>query len=399
MKADAVLSQSKADGGVDRFVYLDGLRGIAALCVVVYHYSQHTDFPVLHQASAAVDLFFCLSGFVLAHSYGQRILDGLSFVEYFAKRIVRLYPLFIAGVMIGLVALVIKTKLGMTDYTYPQVIFSFVYNALYIPYLNFNTIAVFGQALRGEIFPLNPPAWSLFFEMFVSAVFYAAVFASFRNKVILVGLSFLALVVLAFVGGPPGWGTVNMVGGFPRVTCSFFAGVIIYQYGAQAPWVARFRRAVGKAGSTLGVLIAAAIILLFAWPNDNRIFQVAVLLPLTGCVFIGSMIGTGGRIARVLTFLGDMSYPMYCLHYPLMSLTEAVSVAAHLNLSNGLVGVVSLALTLGFSLGLLLFFDIPVRRWLTRQVGRYHAHLVQARAARRSQPFDVPDDALPLETR
>ena len=72
------------------FVTLDGLRGIAALAVVTRHapYFRNPFF----ESYLAVDFFFVLSGFVLAHAYGQRLRGNLSILDFVKIRIVRLYP-------------------------------------------------------------------------------------------------------------------------------------------------------------------------------------------------------------------------------------------------------------------------------------------------------------------
>src|ERR1700730_11108643 len=88
-----------------RFEILDGMRGVAAIIVMFHHYFQYTGVGLLGNANASVDLFFILSGFVIVHSYGERLHHGMPAVSYISKRVVRLYPMFILALIVGSVAL------------------------------------------------------------------------------------------------------------------------------------------------------------------------------------------------------------------------------------------------------------------------------------------------------
>lgn len=88
-----------------RFVFLDELRGLAALSVVLLHASQIFSFRLNSHPSLAVDFFFCLSGFVLANGYEQELKSGaLGSRAFFLKRVVRLYPMIVVGVALGVLA-------------------------------------------------------------------------------------------------------------------------------------------------------------------------------------------------------------------------------------------------------------------------------------------------------
>ncbi len=119
-----------------RFVALDGLRGVAALAVAIGHL-----WPGFPNTALAVDFFFMLSGFVLVHSYAQRFTQGLQFTQYFIARCIRLLPLIVVGTLIGAVASRTVSGLG---------------GMLLIPSP--------GRAM----YPLDPPTWSLFYEMIAS---------------------------------------------------------------------------------------------------------------------------------------------------------------------------------------------------------------------------------------
>jgi peptidoglycan/LPS O-acetylase OafA/YrhL len=96
-----------------RFDLLDGLRGVAAIAVMLHHYTQHTGWDWFGGAWVAVDLFFVLSGFVIAHSYSKKLLNGMSFREFAFVRLVRLAPLYLLGLALGVCAVLLSmTKTG-----------------------------------------------------------------------------------------------------------------------------------------------------------------------------------------------------------------------------------------------------------------------------------------------
>jgi len=95
------------------FYLLDGLRGVAAIAVMVYH-AAALFVPVrLPGSYLAVDLFFMLSGFVLTHAYADRLAEGLSWRAFLVARLVRLYPLYIAGTMFGVLVVTAVLIAGM----------------------------------------------------------------------------------------------------------------------------------------------------------------------------------------------------------------------------------------------------------------------------------------------
>src|ERR1700683_2829054 len=152
--------QSDGTTGETRYYVLDGMRGIAAIAVMIYHFSLDTGSVFLINADLAVDFFFILSGFVIAHSYGGRLRNGMNPLEYIGKRLIRLYPMFVLGILIGAPVLFLLERAGAANAPARFIVGSVLYNLLFLPDIsNFQ---------NGELFPANPPAWSLFFEMIAS---------------------------------------------------------------------------------------------------------------------------------------------------------------------------------------------------------------------------------------
>ena len=118
----------------NRYLALDGLRGVAALSVMIHHLISYRGTTVFNNAGAAVDLFFILSGFVITHSYGARLQNGMSVFEYMCRRVIRLYPTFILGLVIGGPILYVLMKAGLADYSKRDILDGIIHNGLFLPY-------------------------------------------------------------------------------------------------------------------------------------------------------------------------------------------------------------------------------------------------------------------------
>ena len=197
---------------------LDGMRGVAAV-MVVGHHARDIFGPFFAGGWLAVDLFFCLSGFVIAHAYGSKLNDGtLRFTSFMWIRIVRLYPLFLLSIVFS-VALMMASAIGGNGT---------MDRATSIP----PSIFFLPTPFAGTLYPLNLPAWSLFMELFINAVAASCwQWLTNRNLTIVVFLSGFLLIILMIklgsVGGGGSWNDLHL--GVVRVTFSFFAGVGIFR--------------------------------------------------------------------------------------------------------------------------------------------------------------------------
>lgn len=148
------------------YVLIDGMRGIAALAVASLHW-QAMSAPWLFASSGglAVDLFFLLSGIVIAHAYDERIDQGdLNAVRFMLTRIIRFWPLYALGTLLGAAAVCVALATGRDSYyhSYGELGISVALTLLFIP-----------QRWGGALFELNPlsgrffgswwPTWRLSF--------------------------------------------------------------------------------------------------------------------------------------------------------------------------------------------------------------------------------------------
>ena len=148
------------------YLFLDGLRGVAALAVVGYHLFEAVAFAAgapeqkFFHGFLAVDFFLILSGFVMGYAYDDR-WDRMSVGAFFKRRLVRLHPMVVMGVVIGLTAFCCQgcTRWDGTVMNWWTVALSTLLALFLIP--SPASVDVRGNT---EIFPLNGPHWSLFFE-------------------------------------------------------------------------------------------------------------------------------------------------------------------------------------------------------------------------------------------
>jgi len=284
-----------------RFTALDGLRGLAAFAVVLLHYGYYTDVPLVRGAWAAVDLFFVLSGFVLQHTYGERIASGgMSLGAFLKVRVIRLYPLYLVGLAVGIA--------GSLDVLRPKAI---ALSLVALPYLNRLPWPVADQNFVGSVFPYNGPAWSLFFEFFVGLVFFAV---ARRGRLLLTvaGLSLAVWLACWFKlhAVNPGPFTDGFIYAFPRVMAMFFVGVVLRH----------FHRSPRP-------LLFVGLLCLATWAVSTGkpwLAQVTGVVLAPALVFTGAGLRLPRRAEAVAEFAGSLSYPLYAIHVPLFFLLWTV---------------------------------------------------------------------------
>ncbi|HEV7689713.1 MAG TPA: acyltransferase [Hyphomonadaceae bacterium] len=353
-----------ASAGYGRFLVLDGLRGIAAFAVILDHVASTTLRSWFPGRYLAVDFFFVLSGFVLAHAYGQRLREGrLSTGAFLKVRLIRLYPLYLLGLAIALIPPLVIFLKGWGGNPVAETLVVAGTGLLFLP-----MPPVFTWTY-GLLYPLNGPAWSLFFEMIANVV-YAAIARFLSPRVFAVMLPILGLAT-AFtvmrhtdVEGP-GWLWPHFDAGLARVLFDFFAGVAIYR-------LREHLLAKGKGFPAIPAWLGVALLLaIFAvpatgiWRQAFDTLAAIVLMPLLVTLVSGAKVN--GRLAVLCGFLGTLSYGVYVLHVPLMGLTAMALDLIHIHLPYGFVMVLLVALIAGCAAALANYvYDAPVRRWLTK---------------------------------
>lgn len=340
---------------------LDGLRGVAALGVVVFHMHELTQPDQFRQwishAYLAVDFFFCLSGYIVAYAYdGRRGAMGLR--RFLLLRAIRLHPLVMLGALFGLAAYTLD-PFATKQQAEPWLLGSAIMGSLLL-------LPTWTLPMRwGSYIPLNPPAWSLFWE-YVANLAYGTILWRMSNG-LLTGITLLfgvGIVVSSYLnigtGLSLGWSWDNMLYAPIRVGFSFGAGILLFRLGAEIR-------------SPLGfVALSIALIGIFVFPYTrlNWVFEpVAILLAFPLIVAIGAGARENPRTARLCALSGRLSYPLYMLHYPF------VSVFANYHWNREIPAPYVVPTIIAFTLGAVLtswlalvLVDEPVRHALKRRL-------------------------------
>lgn len=301
-----------------RFSTLDGMRGMAAFAVMFCHLTQHTSNSIFSNARLAVDLFFCLSGFVIAHSYADRLQSSMSMREYLVRRLIRLYPMFLIGLLLGTLALGLKISKNQTDLTVYQATVAIALNALYIPFLSDFYIHVGHDDILSVLFPSNDPSWSLSFEFIVNIMFGALIWTTRKRLVVAIAsLGFLWLLAYVVItrNVAPGWGAGNFVGGLPRTVFGFFAGVALYLY-----WD-KYKDRLPVIDPVIIVLLLTALLF-----KGNSYIWLGSLILIPPIVALGSISNPcTAVVSAIFEYTGWISYPVYCLHFPIYSIFTSLT--------------------------------------------------------------------------
>lgn len=343
------------------FEILDGLRGIAAIAVVIFHFMEIAvpDYPknFIAHAYLAVDFFFCLSGFVIAYAYDDKIAN-IGIASFLKRRLIRLHPLVIIGSVIGLLAFLFDPFSDLHLAYAGKMLLLFICSCLMIPlpvvperYLN--------------LFHLNPPTWSLFWE-YVANIFYAIVLIRLPKKVIWV-LTVLAAIALVYVSWRSGhlsigWGGDTFKRGCPRVGFSFLAGILVYR----SRWIIR-----SKLGFvSISLLLLPAFLFPFtkttAWLADPLV----VIFYFPFLIMLGAGALTHKATHAICRFSGKISYPLYMVHYPFIWVFYSY-VEKHKPTMNTMTWIIVVGTVLLLLLAYLVmkYVDEPVRKWLSKGKG------------------------------
>lgn len=362
---------------------LDGLRGLAAVLVVAFHILEtftggdHSK-QIINHGYLAVDFFFVLSGFVIGYAYDDR-WGKMSLGDFFKRRLIRLHPMIIIGMLVGAV-----TFYFQDSFFFPAIHDTSVWKLLLVMVIGFTLVPV-GRSLdiRGwsEMHPLDGPAWSLFFE-YVGNILYALFVRKLSNTIlsILVFIAGAALIHLA-VTSPHGdliggWSVepAQLRIGFTRLLYPFFAGLLLSRIAKPG----RIKHAF--LWCSLLVIVALSIPRIGSseqvWMNGFYDSLVVVFVfPLI--VYIGaSGVITHKYASKVNSFLGDISYPLYIVHYPFVYMfmawvaknndyLKAGSIDAFLLMV--LVAILTAISAIIFAYLSVKFYDIPVRKWLAKR--------------------------------
>ena len=364
---------------------LDGLRGVAAILVLFYHIFEGFSFAevtngdgdgiirVLNHGHIAVDFFFILSGFVISYAYDDR-WKKMSTWQFFKRRLIRLHPMLVMGAIIGTMAFAIVGFEKWDGTTAPM---GWVMTAMLLTMFMIPAVPGVPYEVRGngEMFPLNGPAWSLFFE-YIGNILYALIIRRLSTK----ALALLTLILGCihawfFVGNISGYDMVgvgwtideiNFWGGLVRMLFPFTIGMLL----ARTFKPRKIKGAFWICSIMLIALFSVPYIPSEGNISTNSLYEVvciATIFPFI--VWVGACGISSGKTAKINRQLGEISYPLYIVHYPIMyifyawliekkyyTLQDCWEVALLVVVSSILLAFICLKL-----------YDEPARRWLSRK--------------------------------
>lgn len=341
--AAGVLPQTFSGGGPvqpgpPRLIMLDGLRGMAALAVLYYHLPNSLPGAGLFaRGYLMVDLFFLLSGFVLALTAEPRLAGGLGGVRFMLARVRRLWPMIAVGAGLGTgAALIFLFDRGISLHELSRHGLLALFALFLVPSL----IATRSNAL----FPLNGPHWSLLFEV-IANFFHAFVLWRLNNRTLLMiaGVFAVLLVLSIYERGLNSAGPFfsNWHHAFPRLGFSYCIGIWLARnwrdgrLRISVPWpLALFL-------PLLGIITAAVSGI--DQPTGDAVL-VIIAFPL--CLLLAVSSKAPPSAVPVLGWLGAISYPLYAVHDPLLKLAQFASVRP---VAQALAAIVALALAAGLA--------------------------------------------------
>lgn len=365
---------------------LDGLRGVAAMLVLIYHifegfaFAESTNgegsglITTLNHGHIAVDFFFILSGFVISYAYDDR-WGKMSLGGFFKRRLIRLHPMLIMGAVVGMISFLLT---GCQQWSGDVTPISWVMIALLLTIFMVPALPGLPYEVRGngEMFPLNGPMWSLFFE-YIGNILYALVIRRLSTKLLAVLTAILGVLhAWIFVGDLSGYDSVGI--GWTIDTINFWGGLVrmLFPFSMGMLLARTFKPREVKGAFWI---CSAMLIAVFAVPyiaksgaiSLNSLYEVvciAVIFPFI--VWLGAC-GKGGDnyTGRINNFLGELSYPLYIVHYPIMYIFYKWLIENRCYTLGDTLGLSALVVlsSVALAYACLKLYDEPVRKWLARK--------------------------------
>lgn len=390
------------------YILLDALRGVAALIVLYYHLFEGYGYEIAEGSGIytqvcdhgylAVDFFFILSGFVIAYAYDDRLgtktvtktitktKTGMSLMTFFKRRLIRLHPMVVLSVLIGVITFGIQ---GFAQWDFEgtgspvrvgigMVMVAMLLNMFMLPNIPGQPFEVRGN---GELFPLNGPHWSLFFE-YIGNVIYALFLCRVSTKVLAVvsAVSGILLGNLVLTSGylGVGWTLPDFWTGTLRMLFPYTLGMLVARlYRSNTVQMPMQKYAFWVCSALLVMFLAVPFVGNPAQPWQNGLYimlLITVLFPVivwmaakdSECEAVNK-----GMAKKLFTYLGELSYPLYAVHYPVMYLffwyigfpnvpkpmSEVWPVAVGVFVLNIIIATLALYL-----------YDKPIRKWLSKKV-------------------------------
>ena len=352
---------------------LDGLRGVAAITVVCFHIfeafaTSHVDQRINH-GYLAVDFFFMLSGFVIGYAYDDR-WDKMKAGNFLKRRIIRLQPMVVLGAIIGAVLFYFQdcSVWDVAGVTIFSLLIATLLNMFMIPAVP--EIEVRGL---GEMFPLNGPSWSLFFE-YIAYFLYVFLIRKFSTKVLAV-FTFAAacgLAGLAIFGN-----NGDLCSGYSLTGPEFSVGIfrLLFPFSAGLLMFRLFKPMNIRGAFWICGLAIVAVLAMPRIGGEEHLWMNGIYDTICCIIFFPIILylGASGKntdkyTTKICNLLGDISYPLYIVHYPFIYLYYAWVKNEGLTFEQSLPGAAAVVVgSIILAYVSLKVYDIPVRKYLSKR--------------------------------
>jgi len=338
------------------FQTLDGLRGVGAFLVVMRHVPALFGPLRVPESFLAVDLFYLVSGFVVAHAYGERLARGGFFGGFVKTRIIRLYPLYLVGLVVGVITAIASMAADPHGFWTPGKIAECVATGLLM-------IPRF-PGLESNGTTLNGPIWTLLYELVANFVYAGAI--RLMKTGVLIGIvvvcgAGIVFAELHYGTLDVGYNLTDQWAALTRVGFSFFAGVLIYR------WLGT-REVKSPLAAWACVLVLGAALAIHVPDDFVPYYEIGMVLAGMPLLAIAAARFEPDAVSgRLFSFVGLISYGIYIVHQPLgnlavMELHRVMRIPGDLR---GLVfGAVFMAFLVALTWALDTFYDAPVRKVL-----------------------------------
>ena len=370
-----------------RYEILDGLRGVASFIVIIFHFFELYSFgnpskQIINHGYLAVDFFYVLSGFVIGYAYDDR-WDRMSLWDFYKRRLIRLHPMVIAGSILGMCYYFLGESVNSPNIESVKPYYFFltiIMNFLMIP-------CPVEMDIRGwgESNPFNGPNWTLSYEYLIN-ILYSLIIR--RLHTIIIGIICLisSLLVLnltlnfdifnvmqerestkyTVIGG---WALTSceLCVGFTRLFYPFFSGYLVYRLNL-------------KIRIPYSFIICSLMLIIFLcgprvggeeYPILNGVYEALVIIIIFPSIII---IGAGDKtknevIIKICKFIGELSYPIYITHYPIIYANSAWT-SFHMDdslFNKIMISIGSICIMIFNAYSLVELYDKPMRKWLVNK--------------------------------
>jgi peptidoglycan/LPS O-acetylase OafA/YrhL len=335
---------------------LDFLRFVASAGIVAYHSIEFFVPKPYREAlneqtrglSLFVDLFFVISGFVIAYVYCGKIGSFADFGRFMQRRVGRLVPLHFLTLIVSIVIIGTAAALGQTINRMPS------FEARCIA-----QTAVFLHAIVscGNGISFNGVSWSIGAEMVMYLLFPLLAWAADRTKTGFLVATLAVLLAVAAAHRVEG-GAWELLPPVPRALPSFMIGISLFI------WRDALRR-IPRPGLILAACLPVALVAMTTGMPD--IASLALVYVVAGSAIAADMQGSVGSVVSRLAPLGQLTYSMYMWHSILITVLMNGIGDKALHAGPGLMLIISVVCYAGiFAVSCIsyLFIETPARRWI-----------------------------------